>query len=225
MKVRVSLVAALALAISSYGTIAVAGPIIAHSISETMVESRSGGQNFAAYSDSGAGFPNSWANSSAKSTAPGTTQTNCPGASCVGSRFNSDAGIGGAATWFQVNPTLPTAGGLYEVYVTVTHQSGDMAVTSGITQTGGSGLPATTNAFSVDAVNQPGNLWNLVGTLQLDAGLNNPTIRFDEQALGAGDRFYADAVLFAELVPEPASFALIGLGLTGLFAMGRRRSL
>src|SRR5688572_29297464 len=83
-----------------------------------IVESRTGGQNFAAYSDSGAAFPNSWSNSASKSTAEGLSATS------IGSRFNSNAGVGGAATWFQVAPTLDTAGGEYYLDVTTTDDSG-----------------------------------------------------------------------------------------------------
>jgi hypothetical protein len=63
-----------------------------------------------------------------------------------------------------------------------------------------------------------------VGTLALNAGVDTPTIRFEETALGAADRLYADAVLFAELVPEPATFALVSLGLAGIFLASRRRA-
>ena len=155
-----------------------------------IVESRSGGKNFAKYSENtGQVFPNVWANSTAKSTAPDTTAG-------IGSRFNSNAGLGGATTWFQVNPTLGTAGGTYEVYVTVSATSAGAAVVSTITQTGCTGLPATTDAFSVGSL----NVWTLVGTITLDTGVNNPTIRFDETQ--NDNRFYADAVKFV-LAGEP----------------------
>ena len=159
-------------------------------VSDVIVESRSGGQNFGQYSDSGAGFPNSWSDSGSKSTASGATQG-------IGSRFNTTAGIGGAATWFQVSPTLAVAGASYQVYVTVTSASGTINVTSTITQSGCSGLPATTTAFST-----PGNVWNLVGTITLNAGVTTPTIRFDETA--NNNRFYADAVKFFYVPPPPS---------------------
>jgi hypothetical protein len=204
---------AAALAFSIHAAVSRAGIIIPSSVSETIVESRTGGLNFAKYSEDGGGFPNAWANSSAKSTAPGVTAG-------IGSRFNSNAGIGGSVTWFQVNPTLPTAGGTYDVYATITSASGAIDVTSTITQTGGSGLPATTTT----GFDTPGNVWNLIGTLTLDSGVNNPTIRFDETA--NSNRFYADAVLFAETnaVPEPATFVLAGLGIIGLLVTRRGKA-
>ncbi len=186
--------------------------IIAGSVSETIVESRTGGLNFSNYSEDGGGFPNSWANSSAKSTAPGVTAG-------IGSRFNSNSGIGGAGTWFQVNPTLPTAGGNYEVYTTVTSASGTLDVTSTITVTGGTEIPARRRGASTRR-----GIVVPCGTLTLNSGVNNPTVRFDETA--NSNRFYADAVLFAEqagAVPEPGTFALAGLGMMGLVVAARRR--
>jgi hypothetical protein len=181
-------------------------------LSETFVESRSGGKNFAAYTEHGGGFPDTWSNSTAKSSAPGLTAG-------VGSRFNSNAGFG---AWFQVSPTLPTAGGTYEVYVTVTSGSGAISAPSfGVTVTGGSGLPATTGAFGVSA-SQPGNAWNLVGTLILSEGVSTPTIRFSEAT--HDNRFYADGVAFVEVIPEPSTYAAIfgGLALMGALVYRRR---
>lgn len=171
---------------------AVASIASAAIISETYVESRTGGKNFAAYSDSGDAFPNSWANSTAKSSASGTTGG-------IGTRFNSNVGAGGTATWFQVSPTLPTAGGTYEVYATVPTGGPYTLLTAGVNiVSGGSGLPATTNAFSL-----AGNQWHLIGTLVLNSGVNNPTIRFYEHThptnTGNTSRFYADTIRFAEI--------------------------
>src|SRR5690349_19821701 len=84
-----------------------------------IVESRAGGQNVAAYSEDGIGFPNGWQSSTAKSTAPGVTAG-------IGSRFNTNAAIGGSATWFAVSPTLALMGGIYRVDVTTTSASGTL---------------------------------------------------------------------------------------------------
>lgn len=188
-------------------------------VSTTYVESRSGGKNFTAYSEGSPGFPNSWAVSSVKSSAPGTT----PG---IGSRFNSASGVGGSAVWFQVAPTLPTAGATYDVYATVTTGSGNnLNVTSNLVVTDATGLPASTNAFSVTPA-QPGNLWNLIGTMTLAAGDSTPIIRFEETANSPStSRFYADAIRFDEhFIPEPATFILAGLGLVSVAFAARRRS-
>jgi len=159
------------------------GVLTPTAVLDVIVESRTGGQNFAAYSDVSPGFPNSWANSTSKSTAPG-----CSAAS-IGSRYNSNAGIGGATTYFQVAPTLPVMGGTYDLYVTVNSTAGANVVST-ITQTGCTGLPATTTAFSVNSA----NVWTRVGTLTLNLTVTTPSIRFDETA--NDNRFIADAVKF-----------------------------
>lgn len=205
-----SLMAAAAVAISCLTSVANAGHIIAGSLSETIVESRTGGLNFADYAEHGGGFPDSWSNSTAKSTAPGVTAG-------IGSRFNSTAGFGG---WFEVSPTLPTAGGTYEVYVTVTSASGAITATTDVATTGGTGLPTSTTAFSTA---ESANTWGLVGTLTLDPGTDTPIVRFTENQ--HSNRLYADAVLFAEMqvIPEPSTIALTCLALVGVACAARRR--
>jgi hypothetical protein len=155
-----------------------------------IVESRTGGQNYASYSESTGGFPNSWSNASGKSTAPGCSATS------IGSRFNSSFNVGGATAYFQVSPTLLADGGVYEVAVTTCNEAGS-AVTSTITAPDGgwTGLPATTTAFSLaNAANQ----WAVVGMLQLNYGTKVATVRFDETE--NSDRFYADAVRFTQVI-------------------------
>lgn len=196
----------IALSASAQTTSLVTGELV---LSETFVESRSGGQNFAAYSEHGGGWPDSWANSSAKSEAPGLTAG-------IGSRFNSTAGFGG---WFEVSPLLPEAGGVYDIYVSVTSGSGAITATADITATGGTGLPATTTAFSTA---ESADTWGYVGTLTLADGVETPTIRFAENT--HSNRFYADGVAFVQAIPEPSTYAAIfgGLALAGAFVYRRR---
>jgi hypothetical protein len=164
-------------------TISDAGVITATAAADVIVESRSGGLNYAAYSEVTPGYPNSWASSTSKSTAPGCS------APSIGSRYNSNAGIGGSAVYFQVAPTLPVAGGTYDLYVTVNSSAGTNVIST-ITQINCTGLPTTTTAFSVNSA----NVWTWVGTLTLGYGISTPTIRFDETANDY--RFVADAVKF-----------------------------
>lgn len=157
-----------------------------------VVESRSGGKNFAAYAE-GSG---NWANSTAKSSAADLT-------SGVGSRF--ETADGGS---FRVTPTLANAGGTYLVEVTHGVSSSiptDLQV--GIGVTGGTGLPATTTSFN----QTPANVWRSVGTIVLDSGVNNPTITFTKQAgaTGTGQRFYADAVRFTDASDPCLNFPAI----------------
>ena len=152
---------------------------------DVIVESRSGGLNYSAYLEQGV-YPNGWSDSTAKSTAAG-----CTGG--IGSRYNSSTGVGGSAAWFQVSPTLPVAGGRYLVYVTVGATSAGSAVTSTITGSGWTGLPATTDAFNNSSI----NTWRLVGTMTNNPGVSTVSVRFDETA--NNNRFYADAVKFVYL--------------------------
>ena len=165
---------------------------LAVTVTDVIVESRSGGQNYAAYSDVGV-YPNSWNNSSAKSTAYGCT-------SGIGSRYNSATGVGGAAVYFQVNPTLAVPGGQYEVDITFGTSNPAAGATSTISGTGWTGLPQTV------AISGTANAWKVVGTLTLNAGVTSPTVRFDETA-NTGN-FLADAVKF-HYVPPAATGPVI----------------
>src|SRR5690348_6469666 len=93
-------VALWALAVLATTAVTASAAIIPGSLSETMVESRTGGLNFADYAELTV-FPDGWSNSASKSTAAGVTAG-------IGSRFNGTNSFAGA---FEVSPTLPTAGG------------------------------------------------------------------------------------------------------------------
>ena len=88
--------------LSSIATFALCGAvqaaIIPGSLSETIVESRTGGLNFAAYSEGQpAAGTNNWQNSTGKSTAAGVTaaSTVCVNTAGIQMRSNSTVSAGG----------------------------------------------------------------------------------------------------------------------------------
>mgnify|MGYP005836594819 CR=1 FL=1 len=160
----------------------------------------------------------SFANSTLKSGAAGLAGS--------GSRY----GFSGTPS-FTIRPTLSVPGGTYTVYVThgsASSISDDILVN--ISQTGCTGLPASTTLFQ-----EPnGNTWELLGTMTLNPGVTLPTITF---TYGGGTlnstsgRMYSDAVKFvstaapsqppvvllqpasrAVLAGQPASFAVRAAG-------------
>jgi len=182
-----------------------------------IIESRLGGQNRSQYLEDTAGFPNAWQDSASKSTAAGLTDG-------IGSRFNTSSTVGGSAVWFQVSPMLAAPGGSYQIHVTTTNASGTLSgIVSTVTLTNGTLAGTDSNpsldGFQTSAFSAPHNGWNLVGTLTLGAGVNQPTVRFDETA--NTNRFYADAVRFT-LIPEPGCAGVLPLVI--LFGGRRRRS-
>lgn len=142
-----------------------------------IVETRTGGQNLGWYSESG-----EWWNSSAKSSAPGTTAG-------IGSRYADDDG-----TAFTVSPTLAKPGGTYTVEVThgISSSIPSSNFPISVESTGGSGLPGSTDAFT----RYPEHAWRTVGAITLDPGVATPTITFTRPAGVAAGRFYADAIRF-----------------------------
>lgn len=118
-----------------------------------IVESRSGGQNYARYSETGA-----WSNSTAKSTASGCT-------SGIGSRYCS---IGTTAKTAVFSFT-PTAGGTYNVYTTncLTTNSGNPLIHK-ITHAGGTATVGVcqNSTCGTNACNK----WLLLGTYTLNGG-------------------------------------------------------
>ncbi len=118
-----------------------------------IVESRSGGQNYSLYSETG-----TWGNSSAKSTASGCT-------SGIGSRYCTIGASAGTAVF----KFTPAAGGPYKVYTTncTTSNSGNPL----IHQIGHAGGSANVGVCQNSACNpNPCNKWYLLGTYTLNAG-------------------------------------------------------
>ncbi len=100
-----------------------------------------------------------------------------------------------------LRPTLPIAGGAYDIYVTHcgTSCSGDIEVSVG--QTGGDGLPATTTTFQSSYANS----WGYVGRMTLYPGVTVPTITFTKSGgtLAGSSRMYSDGYKFVYVPPPP----------------------
>jgi hypothetical protein len=153
-----------------------------------------------AYSEGTApGGLNNWQVTTAKSTAAGLTG--------VGSRFASSTSIGGTATWFQYQPTLPQAGAVYTVEITHTPTSAGTTTLSTITTTNATFSSSIADAdaaagYQTAVFNSSGgNTWELVGKLALNAGISSTgAIRFDETA--NNNRIYADGIRFTLDAPN-----------------------
>ncbi|HSW44541.1 MAG TPA: immunoglobulin domain-containing protein [Phycisphaerae bacterium] len=119
-----------------------------------IVESRSGGQNFANYSE----ISGSWSNSTAKSTASGCT-------SGIGSRYTTIGASGGKATF----GFTPVATGTYQIYTTncSTTNSGNPMIHK-VTHAGGT---ATVSVCQNTTCSPSAcNVWLSLGTFTLNAG-------------------------------------------------------
>ncbi|MBA4149314.1 MAG: immunoglobulin domain-containing protein [Verrucomicrobia bacterium] len=131
-----------------------------------------------------------WQNSSVKSSATGL--------SGGGSRFASTNNPS-----FKINPTFLHPGGVYSIDVTQpgpASQSEDIIIA--ISQTGCSGLPATTTAFQRSAANN----WKNIGTISLDEGVTSPEITFTYASgtlNSTTGRFYSDSIRFLRLDSPP----------------------
>ncbi|MBA4149357.1 MAG: family 10 glycosylhydrolase [Verrucomicrobia bacterium] len=138
------------------------------------------------YADSG------FANSNLKSSAVPLS-----GSSVQGSRYASSG-----TPSFTVIPTLPVAGGTYDVYLShglAGSVSEDIIVS--VAQTGCSGLPSTTTIFQ-----KPGaNTWELLGRMNLTSGNNSPSLTFTRSSgvLSGSARMYADAIKFVHITTIP----------------------
>ena len=156
-------------------------------VNDVIVESRLAGGGLNSnppYTDSG------FSDSTLKSTVVGLSGT--------GSRYATSG-----TPNFTVKPSLPVAGGTYDVYLThgnATSVSDDIVVA--VTQTSCSGLPATTTVLQQSGANS----WEYLGRMIVNAGVIVPTLKLTYSsgtldALGNG-RMYSDAAKFV-FVPPP----------------------
>jgi hypothetical protein len=130
--------------------------------------------------------------SSAKSTAAGLSGTGC--------RY-STGGSGTPSCTFK--PTLATAGGTYDVYLTHTLSSSSGDMVASITRTGFTGLPDTTDVFK----SAYANTWASVGQMKLNPGVTLATVKFTYSTgtLDGTHRMYSDAVKFSISAAQPPS--------------------
>ncbi len=156
-------------------------------VNDVIVESRGAGGGLTSnppYTDSG------FSDSTLKSTAAGLSGT--------GSRY----AISGTPN-FTIQPTLPVAGGIYDVYVThgnAASVSDD--IVAALTQTGCTGLPATTTVLQQSGA----NTWEYLGRMKLNAGVSAPSLKFTYAGgtlNGNGNgRMYSDSIKFVNF-PSP----------------------
>ena len=139
-----------------------------------IVESRSGGQNFAKYSDSG------FADSGGKSTAPGVT----PG---IGSRYGSTYRSVAGEKHANFDADLVVAGP-YEVFATWGANANRRSpILHRITHAGG------TSDVNVDQA-ATANVWVSLGTYNFNAGTNVGRVDVNNLNIDVSGSMYADAV-------------------------------
>ncbi|HSU57000.1 MAG TPA: autotransporter-associated beta strand repeat-containing protein, partial [Candidatus Dormibacteraeota bacterium] len=165
-----------------------------------IVESRSGGLNFASYSDSVAGGDRTWGASTVKSTAQGVTAG-------VGSRFAPFSGTTGIPSFTVIPPLTPGTTYIVEVTHTTAGNNCSPDIIVSVAQSGCTGLPTATDAFQAAKGN--GTAWYPVG--YVTTTIASPTITFTYASgtlAGTSGRFYADAVRFTPVTnPNLATWA------------------
>lgn len=179
-------------------------------VNDVIVEARLAGgalNSNPPYSDTG------FLDSTLKSSAAGLTGT--------GSRYGSSG-----SPSFTIRPSLPVAGGRYDVYLThgaAASISDDIVVSVG--QSGGTGLPSTTTIFR-----EPGaNSWEYLGRLTVNNGVTVPTLTFTYSSglLSGAARMYSDAIKFVFVPPlqpptitnQPAGL-VVNQGTNATFTVG-----
>lgn len=165
-------------------------------VNDVIVESRIAGGSLNAnppYIDSG------FLDSTLKSTAAGLTGT--------GSRYAT-----GGTPNYTITPTLPVSGGSYDVFLThgsAASISDDIVVA--VTQTGSSGLPATTTIFREPG----GNTWEYLGRMRLNAGVSVPTVKFNYASgtlnTAGNGRMYSDSIKFVYVPPPTITNHPVGI--------------
>jgi len=143
------------------------------------VESRSGGQNFASYSQAG-----TWSTSTSKSTAAGVT----PG---IGSTFSSNAFTDRS---FTAAPSLPLAG-TYQVALTA---AGNMNANQPVAITHASGTANITPDLSTGVA----NAWKVLGSWDFNSGAGT-SLKLSSSGVGTAV-IRGDAVRFT-LIPAVLS--------------------
>lgn len=181
-------------------------------VSDLIVESRLPNGNLNSnppYTDAG------FLDSTLKSTAAGLTGS--------GSRYATTG-----TPDFTLKPNLLVAGGTYDVFIThgsAVSLSDNLVVT--LTQTGCTGLPATTTVLQQSGA----NTWELVGRMTLNSNVNVPTLKFTYLSgtldNGGNGRMYSDSAKFVYITPpqppaitnQPAGRA-VNQGLNTTFIVG-----
>lgn len=140
-----------------------------------IVESRTGGQNFGNYSETG-----TWGNSTAKSTAAGATGG-------IGSRYGSTYRSVAGEKHAIFGADLPVQGA-YEVFATWGAGSNRRTpVQHKVSHAGG-----TTNVNVDQAATL--NVWVSLGTYQFNAGANSGSVDINNLSIDVSGSMYADAV-------------------------------
>ncbi len=160
---------------NAYGSATSNAATLAVTPNAFIVESRSGGQNFAKYSETGV-----WGNSGGKSTAAGTTAG-------IGSRYGSTYRSVAGEKHALFDADLPVTGP-YEIFVTWSASSNRRTpILHRITHAGG------TTDVNVDQT-ATANVWLSLGTFTCNAGTNSSRVDVSNLNIDASGSMYADAV-------------------------------
>ncbi len=128
-----------------------------------------------------------------------TCKSSVSGLTGPGVRYST----GGSGTpSVTLKPSLAVAGGSFDVYVTHCASSVSPDLVASISQSGCTGLPASTTVFQSSFANS----WGYVGRLTLNAGVTVPTITFTKSGgtIGASTRMYSDGYKFVYVPPPPS---------------------